>query len=214
MCEQYFVMRISSKRIREKKNREQEIEKEFQQDFLRQKYIFTNAGYELTDENTFQDRITGGSKAEERPEFSRLLTLLREGDTCYFCSVDRFSRDYKNGMEMIDMLLYDKKVNIAFVGDNKVLYAGKRFDPNEWFYISMMLLTAEYQKRCIGQMTSQKLQAMKEQGVVLGKPITKLNPATVSNIHTLYESGVDITNIAKQLGLGRKIVKRVVEKGE
>jgi DNA invertase Pin-like site-specific DNA recombinase len=213
MCKDYFAMRVSTQRTREKINKEQEVEKEFQQNFIRQKYIFQCAGYELTDENTFADRITGGSKAEDRPEFSRLLSIIQEGDTINFCTVDRFSRDYKNGMEMIDTLLYDYKVNIRFVADNKVLYAGKRFDASEWFYISMLLLTAEYQKRCIGQMTSQKLQAMKEQGAVLGRPTKELEDEQLAEIRNLHNGGFDITNISRRTGIGRRIVERVV-KGE
>lgn len=209
MCKEYFVMRVSSQRVREKINRDMEIEREFQQNFTRQKYIFECAGYELTDENTFADRITGGSKAEDRPEFSRLLTLLEEGDVVNFCSVDRFSRDYKNGMDMIDMLIQDYKVNIHFVSDNKTLYAGKRFDASEWFYISMMLLTAEYQKRCIGQMTSQKLQALKAQGMVLGAKKKEIPEEKLAEVRTLYDSGENIYQVCKKTNLGRRIVERL-----
>ena len=57
----------------------------------------------------------------------------------------------------------------------------------------MMLLTAEYQKRCIGQSTSQKLQAMKANGKVLGRKRTHDNDirqqviAYHSQGHTLQE---------------------------
>lgn len=211
MCKQYFVMRVSSKRVVDRKNKEGELEAQFQQDFSRQSYIFKNAGYELTEENTFADRITGSSKIEERPRFNELLEKLEEGDYCYFSEVSRFSRDYKNGMEMIDTLLMDKKVNVVFVCDNKTLYAGKRFDASEWFYISMMLLTAEYQKRCIGQTTSQKLQAMKANGVKLGKPTT-ITSDTIALIHTLREQGCSYDKISEETGVSKGSISRILRK--
>ena len=213
MCKQYFVMRVSSKRVVDRKNKEQELEQQFQQDFLRQKYIFLNAGYDVTEENTYADRITGSSKIEERPRFNELLEKLEEGDTCYFAEVSRFSRDYKNGMEMIDLLIFEKKVNIVFVCDNKTLYAGKRFDASEWFYISMMLLTAEYQKRCIGQSTSQKLQAMKAQGTSLGCPKTH-NDAKRQEIVSFYNEGHTMQECADTFGVAVSSVHRFVKESE
>ena len=210
MCKQYFVMRVSSKRVVNRKNKENELEQQFQQDFLRQKYIFINAGYDVTEENSYADRITGSSKIEERPRFNELLDKLEEGDTCYFAEVSRFSRDYKNGMEMIDLLLFDKKVNIVFVCDNKTLYAGKRFDASEWFYISMMLLTAEYQKRCIGQSTSQKLQAMKAEGATLGCPRTHTKDKR-HEIVVFYGQGHTMQECAEKFGVAVSSVYRFIK---
>ena len=213
MCKQYFVMRVSSKRVVDRKNKEKEIEQQFQQDFSRQKYIFLNAGYDVTEENTYADRITGSSRIEERPRFNELLDKLEEGDTCYFAEVSRFSRDYKNGMDMIDLLLFDKKVNIVFVCDNKTLYAGKRFDASEWFYISMMLLTAEYQKRCIGQSTSQKLQAMKADGVKLGRECTYSQDFR-HKVVAHYRKGNSMAKTGEHFGIAPSTVMRFVKESE
>lgn len=213
MCKNYFVMRVSTKRVKDKANKEEEMEQQFQQDFTRQEFVFKNAGFELTEKNTFADRITGSSKMEARPRFNELLSILEEGDTCYFVDVSRFSRDYKNGMEMIDTLLFDKKVNIVFICDNKTLYAGKRFDANEWFYISMMLLTAEYQKRCAGQMTSQKLQALKAEGVRLGRERT-YDTATEETVLKLRQKGHSYDEIAERVGVSKSTVARYCRKGE
>ena len=213
MCKQYFVMRVSTKRVVDRKNKENELEKQFQQDFTRQKYIFLNAGYDVNDENTYADRITGSSKIEDRPRFNELMSILEEGDTCYFAEVSRFSRDYKNGMEMIDTLLFEKKVNIVFVCDNKTLYAGKRFDASEWFYISMMLLTAEYQKRCIGQSTSQKLQAMKAEGATLGSPRT-FDDNIRHQVIAHYNSGHTMQECAEKFGVSTSSVHRFVNESK
>lgn len=212
MCKQYFVMRVSTKRVVDRKNKQQEIEKQFQQDFKRQEYVFKMAGYDVNENNTFADRITGSSKMEARPRFNELLSILEEGDTCYFVDVSRFSRDYKNGMEMIDTLLLEKKVNVVFVSDNKTLYAGKRFDANEWFYISMMLLTAEYQKRCAGQATSQKLQALKADGVKLGCPCS-IPEEKVAEVIRLKEQGLTYAEISRATGVSKGSISRFCNRG-
>ena len=206
---QYFAMRVSTKRIKEKENKEEQTESVYLQDFKRQEFIFKNAGYELNSKNTFADRITGGSTAEKRPQYSAMLELLQENDTVYFCSVDRFSRNYINGMAMLDELIFDKKVNVVFVSDNKKLYAGKRFDPNEWFYISMMLLSAEYQKRCIGQQTSQKLQAMIADGAKLGRPCS-ISKEQESEIISLRKKGMKVQDIIVKYNSNKPTINRVL----
>lgn len=207
---QYFAMRVSTKRIIEKENKEEKTEAVYLQDFDRQKYIFKNAGYLLTDNNTFADRVTGSSTAEQRPKYSEMLNLLTEGDTVYFCDVSRFSRNYINGMAMLDELVFDKKVNVVFVGDNKKLYSGKRFDANEWFYISMMLLSAEYQKRCIGQTTSQKLRAMQNDGKTLGRP-SLLNDTIKNDIIEDRTNGMAVKDIVAKYNITKPTMTKVLK---
>lgn len=205
MNKEYFAMRVSTQGIRGNGA---------EQTFDRQVYIFEKAGYKLTEENTFADHITGGSKLEQRPNFNKLLDILQEGDTVHFVDVSRFSRDYINGMEMIDTLLYDKKVDIVFVGDNKRLYANKRFDPSEWFYISMMLLTAEYQKRCIGHATFKGIQAKKEKdpNFKIGRP-KQIEDDLKEDVIKYYNDGNTMQKTADYFGISKSSVCRMI-KGE
>lgn len=213
MCKQYFVMRVSTKRVKDKVNKEEEIESQFQQDFKRQEYVFKSAGYNITPENTFADRITGSSKMEARPRFNELLSILEEGDYVYFVDLSRFSRSLANGTEMIETLLFEKKVNIVFVEDNRTLYANQRFNASEWFAIMVNLLVAEFMRRNSGQMTSQKLQALKAEGVKLGAPCT-IPEETVAEVLRLRGQGLSYQDIERQTGVSRGSISRFCNRGK
>lgn len=172
----------------------------------------------VPEENIYSDIITG--KTIKRENYQKMKTLLVKGDVVIMLDLDRLGRNWdlikKEWKELTDMGVYIIIVNCPLINvlpsENGDVSIDKRLLQEMMFTLLCYISQKEVEK--ISNRTKEALKAKKEQGVVLGKPITKLNPATVSNIHTLYESGVDITNISRQLGLGRKIVKRVVEKGE
>ena len=172
----------------------------------------------VPEENIYSDIITG--KTIKRENYQKMKTLLVKGDVIIMLDLDRLGRNWdlikKEWKELTDMGVYIIIVNCPLINvlpsENGDVSIDKRLLQEMMFTLLCYISQKEVEK--ISNRTKEALKAKKEQGVVLGKPITKLDPATVSNVHTLYESGVDITNIARQLGLGRKIVKRVVEKGE
>lgn len=172
----------------------------------------------VPEENIYSDIITG--KTIKRENYQKMKTLLVKGDVIIMLDLDRLGRNWdlikKEWKELTDMGVYIIIVNCPLINvlpsENGDVSIDKRLLQEMMFTLLCYISQKEVEK--ISNRTKEALKAKKEQGVVLGKPITKLDPATVSNIHTLYEDGVDITNIAKQLGLGRKIVKRVIEKGE
>lgn len=204
----YFALRVSTQ---ERKDKDKEGKKT-QQEFERQKFVFESRGYKLTKENTFEDRITGGARFEERDNFNNLLNILKPNDTVYFCEMTRFSRDYIDGMRLIDLLIFEKKVNVVFVSDNRTLYAGKKFNKDEWLFISMQLLWAEYRKREIGEYTSQALQAKKAQGTTLGAP-RKFDNEQYTRVRQLRSQGLKMQQIADITGISRQSVSRILSKG-
>jgi DNA invertase Pin-like site-specific DNA recombinase len=142
-----------------------------EQSFERQLGIFERCGYVLTEENTFAERISGKTKNEEREQFAKMLDVLEEGDWVYFSETSRFSRSYLNGMEMLDTLIFDKKVNVRFVSNGIELLANDNFNPYTWYTISQMLLADELQRRVISYNTINGLKRIKEQGEkTLGAP--------------------------------------------
>ena len=140
-------MRISTQ------TRENE-EKQKEQSFDRQKGILERAGYVLTEENTFAERISGKTRADEREQFEKMLSVLKEGDWCIFTESSRFSRSYIAGMEMLDTLIFDKKVNVKFVSNGIELMANGKYNPYTWYTISQMLLADELQRRIISYNTA------------------------------------------------------------
>ena len=205
MSKQYFYMRISTK---EKK--EDDKKKDQEQTFERQKGILERPGYVLTEENTFADRISGKTKADEREHFEEMLQLLEEGDWCIFTETSRFSRSYLSGMEMLDTLIFDKKVNVRFVSNGIELLANGQYNPYTWYTISQMLLADELQRRIISFNTVNGLKRKKEMGVTLGSP-RKFDDDFRNEVIAYYTAGNSMQKTAEKFDISVASVSRFVK---
>ena len=203
MCKQWFYLRVSTP------SRGDDGVKQREQTFERQKGILERAGYTLTDENTFAERISGKTRSDEREQFDRLLSSICAGDWVIFSETSRFSRSYINGMEMLDILIFDKNVNVRFVSNGIDLCAGERFNPWVWYTVSQLLLADELQRRVISFNTANGLKAKKENGVILGRP-NKSN-ALKQTIISLSENGKKGKEIAEELGISAATVSRILK---
>lgn len=203
----YFYFRVSTK----SKRGSEEEEKEFKQTFDRQKHIFKTAGFELTKYNQFFDRESGNTRATNRDGFNAMVEHLQEDDWVYFTETSRFARNYIDGMEVLDLLTQQKKVNVKFVSGNFVLEAGVRYNPQIWFTLSQLLLADEYQRRLIGDATSKALQAKIANGMKMGKTRT----VTKEQIDAVKAGMFRFTQreLAQQSGLSLGMVNKIV-KGE
>ena len=178
MSREWFYMRLSTQ------TKDDPI-KQREQSFERQLGIFERCGYVLTEENTFAERISGKTKNEEREQFAKMLDVLEEGDWVYFSETSRFSRSYTNGMEMLDTLIFDKKVNVKFVSNGIELLANNKASPYTWYTISQMLLADELQRRVISYNTANGLKRIKEKGEKkLGAPekLTEQQKAEIKSL--------------------------------
>lgn len=202
MCKEYFYLRVSTQ------TKGEMGEKQREQTFERQKGILERCGYVLTEENTFAERISGKTKNDERKEFERLLNTIEEGSWVIFSESSRFSRSYLNGMEMLDTLIFDKKVNVRFVSNGIELLANDNFNPYTWYTISQMLLADELQRRVISYNTINGLKRIKEQGEkTLGAP-KKVSDKQRAEIKELRKSHT-CREIAEQYGVDVSTISRI-----
>ena len=202
MSRNWYYMRLSTQ-----SKGEQGI-KQREQSFERQLGIFERCGYVLTEENTFAERVSGKTKNEEREQFAKMLDVLEEGDWVYFSETSRFSRSYTNGMEMLDTLIFDKKVNVKFVSNGIELLANNKATPYTWYTISQMLLADELQRRVISYNTSNGLQRIKEKGEkTLGAP-PKISPEEREKIKELKKQ-YTCKEIAEMYGVDASTISRI-----
>lgn len=200
-------------RISTKEKKEDDKKKDQEQTFERQKGILERAGYQLTENNTFADRISGKTKAEERERFEEMLQVLQEGDYVIFTETSRFSRSYLAGMEMLDTLIFQKKVNIRFISNGIELFANEKFNPYTWYTISQMLLADELQRRIISYNTANGLKRKKEMGVVLGAPRT-FDEDFRNKVIAYYRQGNSMAKTGEHFGIAPSTVMRFVKESE
>lgn len=178
------------------------------QEFLRQEFVLKDYAID----KYFEEKISGTKKASLRPEFERLLNELVAGDVVYFESMSRMARSMQDLIDTTNLLANKMKVKVVFLKEN-ITIGGNGLDAMGALVFNIMGAFAQFERDLISDRTKQSLQAKKEQGVVLGKPRTELPEEQLAEIRTLYNGGLDITNISRRTGVGRRIVERVV-KGE
>lgn len=86
------------------------------QDFIRQQTNIKKVYPDIKDNRYYCDKITGKSKADERPELKKLIARVKEGDTIVFDSVSRLSRDAESGYQTYQEL-YSMGVNLVFLNE-------------------------------------------------------------------------------------------------
>lgn len=104
----------------------------------------------------YQEKITGTKV--DRPEFKKVLSALKKGDTLVVTKLDRLARNTKEGIEIIDDLFKrDIKVHVLNVGLLENTTMGR-------FFLQTMLAVAEMERNMIIERTQE------------GKELAKLNP--------------------------------------
>lgn len=122
------------------------------QDLKAQRDILVREGCEVV----FEEKFTGTKT--ERPEFNKLLSILKEGDTLVVTKLDRFARTATKGIDLIrDMLQRGIKVHVLNMGLIEDTATGR-------LILTIMNGFAEFERDMIVERTQE------------GKAIAKLNP--------------------------------------
>lgn len=203
MSKMYAYFRVSTQ-IKNKKEKKCN-EKQREQDYERQKWLITQSGLKI--EKVFEERITGGVRGDERIEFKKMLSVLKPGDTVVFTESSRFGRNYIDCFDIVDIITLEYEVNIKFLSNGMTLLGGKKLNPYEWMSLSQFFLADEFQKRLIGFNTSNKLQALKAQGVQLGRKKT-ITQSQIDEIKRLNNIGWSQNKISQHLKISRTVVSR------
>lgn len=199
MSKIYGYFRVSTKL------RTGDKEKQRQQDYERQKYLFEHSGIKC--DEIFEERISGGIRGDQREQFNKLLSKLHAGDMVVFTESSRFGRNYKDCFDIVDLITIEYEASIKFLSNGMTLLGGKQLNPYEWMALSQFFLADEFQKRLIGYNTKNKLQALKEQGVHIGRKST----VTEEQRKFIHDNRLKMEQkeMAKLLGLSTFTVSKI-----
>lgn len=127
----------------------------------------------------FQDKMTGTKK--ERPQFSELLNVLKQGDTLVVTKLDRFARSTKEGIEIIQDL-FKRGINVH------VLNMGLIEDtPTGRLVLNIMLAFGEFERDMIIERTQEgKALAKQRDDFREGRP-KKFSRAQINHALELLE---------------------------
>ncbi len=131
-------------------------------------------------ERTFTDKMTG--KRFDRPEFLKMLDMLREADILVVWRLDRLGRSLKELIETVN-LLAARGVELRSLKENI-----DTTTPTGRLMFHVIAALAEFERDIISERTQAGLEAARARGRKGGRPraIDKISPAQLARAKELY----------------------------
>ncbi len=141
-----------------------------------------------------------------RPEFSKLIDKLQDGDTLVVTKLDRFARSAGQGVQLIQELIgRGVSVNVLNMGlmDNK---------PASKLMITMMLAFAEFERDMIVERTQEGKRIAKERADFReGRP--RISKKQTDHALDMLASGMSYTQVSEATGISKStLIRRMREK--
>jgi DNA invertase Pin-like site-specific DNA recombinase len=152
--------------------------------------------------NIYKEAATGTKS--DRPELSRMVEALKRGDTVVVAELTRVSRSTKELLELVERI-ESKGANI------KSLYDGwlDTTTPQGRLIFTIMAGINQFERDLISQRTKDGLKAARARGRSGGRPSKRNEKA--ATVELLYNNGVKIADIARQMDLSRSTVNRIIQ---
>lgn len=157
-------------------------------------------------EESFTDHCSGGDR--DRPAFKECLRYLRKGDMLNVYSIDRLARDMRDLLNIVHEL-QEQQIGITFHKENLVFTSTGGHDPFQKMMLQMLGAAAEFEKSMINERQREGIAAAKAKGKQMGRPA--VDPAVLEKARALKAEGMAMAKIAKEVGLGRSTLYRLLK---
>lgn len=152
----------------------------------------------------FMDKMSG--KDFQRPQYQRLLRLLKPGNILVVKSIDRLGRNYQEILEQWRLLTKQKKVHIVVL-DMPLLDTRRENDLIGTLIADIVLQLLSYvaqtERENIRQRQAEGIAAAKARGVKFGRP-RKAIPKEFPTVKTLWTSGkINSREAARRLSVAQ-----------
>ena len=133
-----------------------------------------------------------------------MIEYVREGDEVRIHSIDRLARDLRDLQDIINKI-NDKGATISFVSE-RLTFSSTSDDPIAKLQIHMMGAFAEFERTIIKKRQAEGIAKAKAKGVYRGRK----SSINTEKVKQLYSEGKGASVIAKELGIGRASVYRLL----
>ena len=181
---------------------------ETRQDIDRQKRELMLLG--VLEEHIYWEYESGEKK--NRPELTKLLEVIKPGDSIYTTEVSRLSRSTAHLCEILE-IVKNKKIKLV-IGSFCVDCTGEEIDPMTKGMLLMWAVFAEMERDIIAERVKSGLQNARTKGKRLGRPeLTEESiPDEFMRYYVRYINGqLNITEIAKIMGISRATIYRYIK---
>lgn len=164
-------------------------------------------GIEL--QRVYEDKASGATK--DRPELKRCLDALREDDTLHVHAVDRLSRSMRDLLDIVDTVLKAKANLIIY--SPRLEFSSQHEDYLQTFQLQLFGIVGQLERAMSRQRQTEGIAHAKANGTRSGKPFGQqpLDPKLKPKAIELFNQGMTITNIAKDLCISRGSVYNLLK---
>ena len=150
----------------------------------------------------YEEKISGAQR--HRPELTKLLDHLREGDVVVVTRLDRLARSTKDLLEISELL------NRAGVGLRSLAEPwADTTSPSGKMVLTIFAGIAEFERALIKARTRAGRQAAKKKGVIFGRP-AKLSDDQIALGKRLLAEGTSVRDAAKLLNCHHATLYRAI----
>jgi DNA invertase Pin-like site-specific DNA recombinase len=155
-------------------------------------------------EKVFEEKASA-ARGSARPALEQLLEFAREGDEVVVHSIDRLARDLVDLQTLLETL-NGKGVSVAFLSEG-LTFSASQDDPFSKLQLQLLGAFSQFERAIIRKRQAEGIAKAKAKGVYRGRQ-PSIDPAKVKE---LKSAGLGATAIAKELGIGRASVYRLLE---
>lgn len=188
-----------------------------EQNLARQKKILRENG--VKKENIYEETASG-KDFQNRVAYYRMLEECRVGDTIFFTSIDRFSRNTAETIKELERL-EKRGINVRFINEK----IDTSFKGISQLLINIFSWYAEQEREKIRERQRQGYNSLEKDskgrmigknGKVLGKPELKLNRNQLKLLEEYKQGKLEVskTDLAKLLGISRSALYKKVLNNE
>lgn len=157
-------------------------------------------GFTVQEQRTYEEIISGSTKASERPVFSRMLDRMESGDVLIVTKLDRLGRNAMDVRATVEHLeARGIRVHcLALGGVDLASPAGK-------MTMQVLNAVAEFERDLLIERTQSGLARARADGKKLGRPVAT---DTTARVHTCKSDGMSQSETAVKLEISIATVKR------
>ena len=141
-----------------------------------------------------------------------MVAELSAGDEVYFESMSRMARSMQDLIDTTNMLVKKKKVKVVFIKENLTIGGESGNDAMATLIFNIMGSFAQFERDLIADRTKQGLKARREmlgEDFKIGHPKSDVPADKIEMIKSLYGT-CTVSDIQRQVGLGRRVVDRII----
>ena len=166
--------------------------------------LFAMQELKIPENCLFVDKKSG--EDFDRPEYQKMLELLKAGDLLYIKSIDRLGRNYEEIIDQWRVLTKEKGVDIVIL-DMELLDTRREKNLLGTFIADLVLqvlsFVAQSERESIKQRQKEGIAAAKAKGVKFGRPVLK-QPNNFAQLIKHWEKGeISTREIIKRCEMGR-----------